>query len=360
MAIVGLQYQTLYNYREQTRAAGSLKRNSVPEPDKKELIAGIARAVLQEASSNPRGPLGQGVAKRVWSYDDENVVVEPTKKAKLGEVQQDFSMAERIRQAASGNDSHLAVGQPKHQDVSKGIYCTKRASGDLKGTLRTASVAQVTDLGHQMLTGLRQLQDAGYVHGDLKTDNFLIFREGGKDVLKLTDWGKTKKLGEREVASYEGNRDFIPGENTLSRKSEVYSAGLLLIRMLEAPHLNDDNGHMLAQPKYPRAASGLQKTNRGEGIVKFLSRSRVAPQDCNGARRITSALSAKVGATGTVSTEQTREVHAYIDALCDKYPDQKDQLRGLLRQMLHPDPAKRCSMQDTEALFGAIFSNSEE
>ena len=305
----------------------------------------VAQRALMHSKKQFSKPLGIGAAKKVWNFDEHHVVIEPTKSGKRAEVVEDFDTAEKIRQSANGWFSHLAVDKPCAQDKANGIYLTKKASGgDLDGDFKSGKQDR-TMQGGQMLLALTQLHDAGYVHGDLKPENFLLYEgRGGRKILKLADWGKAKKLGPRQTATYSGNRMFIPGEKQLSHKSEVFSAGLLLINILEQPllHLSDDG--MLCKPKYldPKGSADKKAT----GVAKYLSLSSKCPQNCSSLGR---------GKSQNISDEQREELDNYIDALCLSY--NLPGLDRLLKAMTDPDPRNRPTMRQAAIEYRRILQN---
>lgn len=77
------------------------------------------------------------------------------------------------------------------------------------------SISTQTRLGMQILYGIKQLHDVGYIHRDLKPANLAIGRKGPESgILYLFDFGLA-----REFVFRQNDRIWLrhPGENTLFR-----------------------------------------------------------------------------------------------------------------------------------------------
>jgi hypothetical protein len=100
-----------------------------------------------------------------------------------------------------------------------------------------------------MLSGLLNLAKMGQCHGDLKWDNFLVVKENGKLSFKVSDFGKTVALREWQTKRIGwGNTRFMPPENTLSQPSQVYSAAILIVGLLNKLSAGGDQYKMLVTP----------------------------------------------------------------------------------------------------------------
>jgi serine/threonine-protein kinase len=100
-------------------------------------------------------------------------------------------------------------------------------------------VAAIVD---QVLAGLAAIHAAGYVHGDVKTDNILVMRaEDGSDVVKIIDLGLACELGGRtqprdEDRVISGTPHYLAPEVALGGAktvaSELYAVGVIVYELL--------------------------------------------------------------------------------------------------------------------------------
>lgn len=130
-------------------------------------------------------------------------------------------------------------------------YLTKAATTDLDRAIRKKDLTmhQRLDLAAQSFEAVGQLNALGFTHGDLKPDNFLIFTEGNKTVVKLSDFDKTKTTEEARKASfYEGNRRTRPpeGQNGPPGAADAWGATIHAIRIFEEAVLDLDGKELLS------------------------------------------------------------------------------------------------------------------
>jgi len=103
------------------------------------------------------------------------------------------------------------------------------------------SVRRVAAIADQILAGLAAIHRAGYLHGDVKTDNVIVGRsDDGGDVIKLIDLGLAceqgchSALGEDHVIS--GTPDYLAPEVAMggakSVASELYAVGVIVYELL--------------------------------------------------------------------------------------------------------------------------------
>lgn len=61
---------------------------------------------------------------------------------------------------------------------------------------RVFSLEKATEVLSEVIIGLEQLHQEGYLHRDIKSQNVLIKTENGKERFKLADFGFSKKKAE--------------------------------------------------------------------------------------------------------------------------------------------------------------------
>jgi len=219
--------------------------------------------------------------------------------------------------------------------------------------------------------GMRCLHKAGYVHGDLKPENVLIFEEEGKSIAKISDYGKTGKLSHDESRIYTGNPRFAPPEGRLSQKGEVYSTALMMIRVFEANYLDETNEFMLKRPT--RTNETVNDKRAKSGVEKFL----ILNQSCPQTEKSTWMGKVKYLARSLKLAFKTEpplvraqeEIHLYIDELCKKMDQdhagnvemikQIEELGNLLKKMTQSNPTLRPNMTEAVKDYNAILREME-
>lgn len=96
---------------------------------------------------------------------------------------------------------------------------------------RRLSTDQALDFAGQLLAGLAHAHQQHVVHCDVKPENLLLF--SGKR-LRLTDFGISKVAHRTLMASGSGTLGYVSPEQAMGRpsmRSDVFSAGLVLLRM---------------------------------------------------------------------------------------------------------------------------------
>lgn len=185
--------------------------------------------------------IARGKAKIIYaSPDSDKVVIAPTAAGKMNEINEEVQIANTVKEKLSGSShegglAFLNVHFENYQE-SGGLNLLQmpKANCDLEAAvLRDLKIEDRLMMCAQIVSGLSALHSIGLVHGDLKPENVLFFAKDGKIHVEISDFGKTAPVGVDEQKLHTGNPRFAAPEGVLSQKAEVYSAGLLLIRVLE-------------------------------------------------------------------------------------------------------------------------------
>lgn len=224
------------------------------------------------------------------------------------------------------------------------------ALGNLDSYLRkhTITEEQAIDIAGQIATGMHNLQKAGYVLGDAKLENLLVFKEGGRLIVRISDFGNAKLVPKGEISVLNSNDRFRSGERVLSQEGESYSTALMIAQVLGYAHR-----------KFSEAASFTkQKKNvKRVGIEGWLLyNGRVNTKGVSGRiKNWTAYLRAKL--TGTVSgtgKDDQGIIRGYLsqlqDIYCLKYRDEDrrgqrylslTKMFSTLKKLVDADPTKR-------------------
>jgi serine/threonine protein kinase len=186
-----------------------------------------------------------------------------------------------LMKKAKESQSNIAVDLEELPEsvLQRYAISSSRAVGDLDTFLekKELSYKDRYDLCCQVLTAIEQFHSAGFIHGDLKPDNFLIYEnEEGKYTVKLSDFGKTRKASSIDSFRRWGNPRYIGPENRSSMLGEVYGVALVCLRILEAPLLSE-GGDSLIEPSV-KAPSIVQSKKTRKGVEKYLLNSGVTVQ----------------------------------------------------------------------------------
>lgn len=266
----------------------------------------------------------------------------------------------------------IPVTAEEEKILGRVTWKTPVSSGALDKILPTASFDQAISFSKQLLTGLRDLHEAGYVHGDLKLDNLLTY--GSK--LKIADFGKTRPIGNKDQTLHTGNnRVGLAVEGKLSKAGEVQSAGFLIIQMLEAKLLaeNEYDDGLIVKPEQIDTdqvkLQGKLDEKQRRGIERFLVTNKLLPH------KETFSLKGKISLIGRAVRpnkypDAQSEIYKYIGQKNDEgtytgllgelkkaqgIEDGKlNQLGELLKSLTQSDPSKRPSLDDAIRDFEKI------
>ena len=115
------------------------------------------------------------------------------------------------------------------------LLLLERAEWTLGEFLRTESVVyeNLRSICFDVGRGLHAIHREGWVHGDLKLDNILLFKEGGKLVPKICDFGLSQSPQDEE-APYRGSSGWAPlkGSQRLApghtQQCDIFAYGLII------------------------------------------------------------------------------------------------------------------------------------
>ena len=349
--------------------------------------------------------LGAGVAKVVFgSQNNGKVLIIPTVTNKAQEIKDEVTIAAAIKGtleklATTTNEPFnietccLAIDIEAYteagatQIINESSFVDKdgnsikvnptmlwkmeRGEGDLNDLEGIIEKANLTpeeahnariNVAKDILTGFVNLAKAGYVHGDIKQDNVLIFKKTdaeGKTTFhaKLADFGKTKTIKPKEVLPGTGNqRTGASHQGSItSEKSEVMSAGLLLASIFAAPFVAN------------KSMSGIEdfwlKTENSPAIKKLPKNATKMEIGANALHRGFKLLADQVInklSLNNLTKENT--LLPYIEDLQQKLKSQnlmtetqRENLSILLQNQTSVDPEKRPNPQEALLFFEANF-----
>ncbi len=253
-------------------------------------------------------------------------------------------------------DGHLATDykEIKFDIDGEKIYETPKAEGNVEEQFNEKIVPFPTSfkMASDFLKGLGNMHRTGYVHGDLKADNLLILGEH----VSLSDFGKTTQLDAHTSVIHTGNTRYAPPEGRLSQKGEVYSAALVVIRMLEEEFLTKEKkaDNLMLEEVNIASLSTVKPKDERRGIERFMMLNTAFPH------RETRGLRNKISLMGrqlklAIFSEKKdkyltaeKEMHSYINTLTnklkEKHPNdvaQIDKIKDLLKEMTNSNPIKR-------------------
>jgi len=288
------------------------------------------------------------------------------------ELQQEVKIMKTIERKVrinKGSTEHLAVGA---KVIAKGIgkkYTVRvdRAKSDFekKITSPTTTLGDRLRFGKHFLSGIRYLHEANFAYDDMKPENCLIYEnKKGVEVLKISDFGKTKYLKDKKSMPYKGNTRFAPPEGKLSKKGDVYSAALVLIRNFEEEFLKDKTNtrsSLITPPKeqFDRAAS-----KKLRGIEKYLVEHKASLASNPGKSLSGAKKRWKMDKLSRKEMKvQEQAVHTYINALVTKLSktelgeEKAKKFGNLLRGMTSANSRKRPTSSNALRIYAEIFSD---
>lgn len=266
---------------------------------------------------------------------------------------------ERARQQGKGAkvayESHI---QTQLKSLPDGSVEAPAAIGNLdKYVRRPLTLKKRLILCQQVILGMRNMQKAGYVTGDAKLENILVFNENGRIIIRLSDFGKAIRLSEGSVALMKGNGRFAASEGLLTREAEVFSTALMLIRILEEKltpegcekyKVDTDSGHSRRGIEGRLLQEGRKNKKGVVGSLDFFKKYVIA--------KLTG------GTSSSRADLEERVIHQHIDELSKAYfleysgeDESKDEafleIFSLLKDMTRANPSDRPSLETVNKLF---------
>lgn len=153
-------------------------------------------------------------------------------------------------------DEIRAIGTIDHQNVVRVFDADETADGRqffvmelLHGPtlqeLGRVAPARAIHLVGQLLDGLAAVHAAGHIHGDIKPANAVVCGEPGEERVVLIDFGFSRsRHPDRPAEAVGGTRAYMAPEQLrswqLDARSDVFSAALVLIKLLTGRHRSGD------------------------------------------------------------------------------------------------------------------------
>lgn len=290
----------------------------------------------------------------------------------VGEVEtaQDISQSlEKVSPGSKDRESHIQTDLVILQ--GQRAVSAPAAIGNLDDFIKREDIPLKTrlNIAFQVIKGMHNMQKAGYVTGDAKLENILVFEKDGHIIVRVSDFGKARKLESGSVSLVNGNPRFTGPENILTRESEVFSTGLMLLRVMEEG-LNPDLCAQVAMPD--RRAREVHDRRGIEGVL--IQKGRKTRKGVTGQMAYTGSYAlAKTTSPTAVSLKQAQReqniIHRHIDTLSSNYffaPHLEEnssfallQVFQLIKDMTHASPEKRPSMAEAEQRFEKIMTTME-
>ncbi|HTR50297.1 MAG TPA: serine/threonine-protein kinase [Kofleriaceae bacterium] len=151
-------------------------------------------------------------------------------------------MARELRAGRATNHPNVVTVLDGGCEAGRSYVVMELASGRSLGTLAAEglSIRRVGAIVDQILAGLDAIHRAGYLHGDVKTDNILVTREqDGSELAKIIDLGLACEQGSARVDDehvISGTPQYLAPEIALGGAktvaSELYAVGVILYELL--------------------------------------------------------------------------------------------------------------------------------
>lgn len=291
--------------------------------------------------------------------EDKGDLVTPKEVDKLLEIFKGNEFQPDIaRMYRSGENIQLDMKEAGQNDaiyynINNKTFALKMdlASGDLTKLIQDPKFAElpfedVLDICAQVSNAIKDLHRAGFIHADLKPENFLFYEDplSKKIKVKLSDFGKATEIKPDDYTTYHGNRKCGPPESKISMLGETYCGGAIMIRILEEWVIkkeknNENEETMLIQPTNISDWARKDLSPDRRGFEKYICLSADCPQKELWPRRI-QLLSGETTPSEKLETAEIA-VSYYIEELArrlkSKTPQAESQveiLAALLKKMM--------------------------
>ncbi len=152
------------------------------------------------------------------------------------------------------SSTHLAITRSQCSDDEWRHFMSVLFRLQGKQMLFTPGIA--VHILREVLSGLEQLHDAGFLHGDIKPSNIMVDRNGG---VRSVDFGRATLIGERISIQLGSPLYMAPEIHRLESglpQSDMYSLGLVAVEMLGGriplnPALSQDADLLAAKMQLP-------------------------------------------------------------------------------------------------------------
>lgn len=269
---------------------------------------------------------------------------------KLEHLALEWELLESERVVSNGVTHHYTIRAAKAEcDYEKHIKEVSSADfSQAKGDIR------------QIMQGVTALHSEGWIHGDLKPENCLVYKKGDKLVVKIADFGKAVKVEDNKFLPLKGNTRFAAPEKLASKKGEVYSVALMMIRSLEETL---PKGTVIKEVNKENRDCKVHESRRG--VEKFILEHKAFPTCENKGtwsgkiRNIILRIPFRKASSENMKTQESL-LKDYTHNLCEKLKTngslpKSSELEKLLNDMLSQDPDKRPSMEDALNRYNGIF-----
>lgn len=188
--------------------------------------------------------LGSGAMARVYLAIDHETHEEVALKVLHPHLRRDTLVIERLRREVNAarrieHDTVIKMYELVEADDVVFLVMEYLPGEDLKRRLQGGgplSVAEVIDIGGQLLDGLGAAHGMGIVHGDIKPQNILI---DDRNRIKITDFGLARVdnlIGQMSHQMHLGTPEYMAPEvlssPVVDGRADLYSAGVTLFELL--------------------------------------------------------------------------------------------------------------------------------
>jgi len=234
-------------------------------------IATNAEAVVFQADYLGMAPVAYKLAKSSQLYDDS------------GDAQANMLEEHKTMRQAGGGKNTLRAGGRTTSDNRVGFIMELAKKGDLAGVgeaTQSLPLAERLEVWKHLMRGgfrgLEKLHGAGFVHGDVKNQNFLL---GDDHEAKLMDFGTTKREGE---SKWSGTSEYMAPEvgkgGVATKAADVWSMGeSLLLGLLNMNSTTISQDGKKADSSFKQEVVREQHLRDGKWLTKLEGRVKGMP-----------------------------------------------------------------------------------